>query len=82
MPVGFVTTIQLTPCITVALAIIIVTIVTWTKLLIIGSSLFLLWCLFALVKHVYKRITAPATVTSDEQDEEISEEEEQVQGCP
>ena len=84
MPVGSVPTIQLTPCITIALAIIIlVTIVTRsTKLLLLGSSLFLLWCLITLLKYVYKRITAPATVTSNEQDGECSEEDKQVQGCP
>ena len=84
MPVGLVVpTLQLS--IKVALAIIIVTsIVTRSvKLLLIGSSLFLLCCLFALAQYLYKhKVTAPAPVTSAEQDEEVSEEEEQVQGCP
>ena len=86
MPVGSdLTNSPLTPCIAIALAIVIIaTIVTRSKtLLILGSSLLLLWCLIIILKYVYKRITeAPANVTSDEQDGECSEEDEQVQGCP
>ena len=83
MPVGLVVpTLQLS--IKIALAIIIVTSILTrsVKLLLIGSSIFLLCCIFALAKYVYKRVTAPAPVTCNEQDEGVSGEEEQVQGCP
>ena len=81
MPVGLVVpTLQL--CIKIALGIIIVTCIltrSW-KLLLIGSSLFLLCCLFALAKFIYKKINTPAPETSEEEEDsdEDSEEEEQV----
>ena len=79
MPVGLVVpTLQL--CIKISLYIILVTCIltrSW-KLLLIGSSLFLLCCLFALAKFIYKKVNAPAPEPSEGEDEEDSEEEEQV----
>ena len=83
MPVGSdLTNSPLTPCITIALAIVIIaTIVTRSKtLLILGSSLLLLWCLDVILKYVYKRITeASENEKSDEEDGECREEDKEIQ---
>ena len=79
MPVGLVVpTLRLS--IQISLYIILVTCIltrSW-KLLLIGSSLLLVCCLFALAKFIYKKINAPTPEASEEEDEEDSEEEDTV----